>query len=145
MREIEAEGGCDQLAAKKTQIIWPPMNTDERRLKNECLIRVHRRLSAAKCCFPRLLGERFASNRSFNAAYAPARLRRVSIDCGEIGILHTGSAWQSREKAPVFLLQAKNDYSLGPSHSLSKEAGRQHADFESKIYPAFGRTEQDGH
>jgi dienelactone hydrolase len=50
-----------------------------------------------------------------------------------------------RARAPVFLLQAKNDYSLGPSHVLSKEASRKHKDFESKIYPAFGRTAQDGH
>jgi dienelactone hydrolase len=50
-----------------------------------------------------------------------------------------------RQKAPVFLLQAKNDYSLGPSHALSKEAARKHRDFESTVYPAFGRTAQDGH
>ena len=51
----------------------------------------------------------------------------------------------AREKAPVFLLQAKNDYSLGPSHVLSKVALKKGADFQSKIYPAFGRTTQDGH
>ena len=51
----------------------------------------------------------------------------------------------ARARAPVLLLQAKNDYSLGPSHVLGKEASRNHKDFESKIYPAFGRTEQDGH
>lgn len=51
----------------------------------------------------------------------------------------------ARARAPVFLLQAKNDYSLGPSHVLTKEAGRNHKEFESKIYPAFGRSEQDGH
>ena len=48
-------------------------------------------------------------------------------------------------KAPIFLLQAKNDYSLGPSHALSKEANKKHKDFQSKIYPAFGSTHQDGH
>ena len=50
-----------------------------------------------------------------------------------------------REKAPVFLLQAKNDYSLAPSRALSKEAAGKHRDFQSKIYPAFGHTAQDGH
>jgi hypothetical protein len=50
-----------------------------------------------------------------------------------------------RTKAPVFLPQADNDYSLGPSHALSKEANKQHKDFRSKIYPAFGTTHQDGH
>ena len=47
--------------------------------------------------------------------------------------------------APIFLLQAENDYSLGPSHALSKEASEKHKDFQSKVYPAFGRTPQDGH
>jgi len=48
-------------------------------------------------------------------------------------------------RAPVFLIQAENDYSLGPSHALSKEANKKHKDFQSKIYPAFGKTHQDGH
>ncbi len=50
-----------------------------------------------------------------------------------------------RATAPIFLLQAKNDYSLGPSQALAKEANRKNKDFQSKIYPAFGRTNQDGH
>jgi dipeptidyl aminopeptidase/acylaminoacyl peptidase len=48
-------------------------------------------------------------------------------------------------KAPVLLIQAKNDYSLGPSQALSKEANKKHKDFQSKIYPAFGSSHQDGH
>ena len=48
-------------------------------------------------------------------------------------------------KAPVFLIQAENDFSLGPSHALSKEANKKHKDFQSKIYPAFGRSNHDGH
>ena len=48
-------------------------------------------------------------------------------------------------KAPVFLIQAENDYSLSPSYALSKEANKKHKDFQSKIYPAFGQTHQDGH
>jgi carboxymethylenebutenolidase len=48
-------------------------------------------------------------------------------------------------KAPVFLIQAENDYSLAPSHALSKEANKKHKDFQSKIYPAFGKSNQDGH
>jgi len=48
-------------------------------------------------------------------------------------------------KAPVFLIQAENDYSLAPSHALSKEANKKQKDFQSKIYPAFGITHQDGH
>ena len=48
-------------------------------------------------------------------------------------------------KAPVFLIQAENDYNLAPSHTLSKEASKKKKNFQSKIYPAFGKTHQDGH
>lgn len=48
-------------------------------------------------------------------------------------------------KAPVFLIQAENDYSLGPSHALAKEASKKKKDFQSKIYPAYGKSPQDGH
>ncbi len=46
---------------------------------------------------------------------------------------------------PVFLLQAKNDYSLSPSHALTSEASSKHKDFRSRIYPAFGDSAHDGH
>ena len=48
-------------------------------------------------------------------------------------------------KAPVFLIQAENDYSVAPSHVLSKEASKKKKDFQSKIYPPFGSTHHDGH
>jgi carboxymethylenebutenolidase len=48
-------------------------------------------------------------------------------------------------KAPVFPIQAENDYSLAPSRVSSKEANKKKKDFQSKIYPAFGSTHQDGY
>jgi carboxymethylenebutenolidase len=48
-------------------------------------------------------------------------------------------------RAPVFLIQAENDYSLAPSRVLNKEANKRKKDFQSKIYPPFGSTHQDGH
>lgn len=48
-------------------------------------------------------------------------------------------------KAPILLIQAENDYSLAPSRVLSKEATKKKKDFQSKVYPAFGSTHQDGH
>lgn len=48
-------------------------------------------------------------------------------------------------KAPVFLIQAENDYSLAPSRVLSSEASKKKKPFQSKIYPSFGSTHQDGH
>jgi carboxymethylenebutenolidase len=48
-------------------------------------------------------------------------------------------------KAPVFVIQADNDFSLAPSRVLSKEAKKKHKDFQSRIYPAFGTSHHDGH
>jgi carboxymethylenebutenolidase len=48
-------------------------------------------------------------------------------------------------QAPMFLIQAKNDYDLSPSHVLSEEAAKKHKDFQSKIYPTFGSSHQEGH
>jgi dipeptidyl aminopeptidase/acylaminoacyl peptidase len=48
-------------------------------------------------------------------------------------------------QAPIFFLQAENDYNLAPSHILSaamKEAGKA---AEVKIYPAFGQSAAEGH
>jgi carboxymethylenebutenolidase len=50
-----------------------------------------------------------------------------------------------RARAPVFLLQAENDFNLGPSRELSKEAKKKQVDFQAKVYPAFGRSHDDGH
>jgi dienelactone hydrolase len=46
-------------------------------------------------------------------------------------------------KAPVFILQAKNDYSLEPTEVLGKIAKAKGG--QAKIYPAFGSSPQDGH
>jgi len=51
----------------------------------------------------------------------------------------------NQANAPIFLLQAENDYSLAPSRELSKEAAKRHIDFQSKIYPPVGSTNQEGH
>ena len=48
-------------------------------------------------------------------------------------------------KAPVFLLQAENDYNLAPAKVLTKEANKKKKDFQSKIYPPFGNSHHDGH
>lgn len=50
-------------------------------------------------------------------------------------------------KAPVFLLQAQNDYNLGPSELLGGELKRSSPPHRAKIYPAFGdpNKHEDGH
>ena len=46
-------------------------------------------------------------------------------------------------KAPVFVLQAKNDYSTEPAEVLGRIAKAHRG--RSRIYPAFGKTAQQGH
>lgn len=46
-------------------------------------------------------------------------------------------------KAPVFILQAKNDYSTQPTEVLGKIA-KSHGG-QAKIYPRFGKTAQEAH
>lgn len=48
-------------------------------------------------------------------------------------------------KAPMLMIQAQNDYNLEPSKVLSREAAGKHKDFQSKIYPPFGSSHQEGH
>ena len=48
-------------------------------------------------------------------------------------------------KAPILLIQAENDFNLAPSRELSKEAERKKKNLQSKIYPPFGKSHEDGH
>jgi dienelactone hydrolase len=52
-----------------------------------------------------------------------------------------------KSKVPVFLLQAKNDYHLGPTEMIGAELKRKGAPNRSTLYPAFGNPEdpKDGH
>jgi carboxymethylenebutenolidase len=48
-------------------------------------------------------------------------------------------------RVPVFLIQPENDYDLSPTRSLSatmKDAGKV---FQTKIYPPFGKSAEEGH
>jgi len=48
-------------------------------------------------------------------------------------------------RAPVFLLQARNDYNIGPSETLGPILRDKGGLNRSRIYPAFGATPQEGH
>jgi dienelactone hydrolase len=48
-------------------------------------------------------------------------------------------------RAPMFLLQAENDYSLGPSEVLGEELRRKGGPNRAQVYPPYGRTHQSGH
>jgi carboxymethylenebutenolidase len=47
--------------------------------------------------------------------------------------------------APIFIIQAQNDYSLEPGKVLGKELEKKGPPNQAKIYPSFGTTTQDGH
>lgn len=48
-------------------------------------------------------------------------------------------------RIPIFLLQAKNDDSIGPSQILGSELQKKGPPNRAKLYPAFGATPGDGH
>src|SRR5215813_10317477 len=48
-------------------------------------------------------------------------------------------------RAPVFLAQAQNDFSLGPSEVLGPIVRAKGKPSEAKVYPAFGTTHEQGH
>jgi dienelactone hydrolase len=48
-------------------------------------------------------------------------------------------------RAPMFLLQAENDYSLGPSEVLGKELKRKGEPNRARVYPAYGSAPESGH
>ena len=51
----------------------------------------------------------------------------------------------SQASAPMFLLQAENDYSLGPSDTLGAELQRKGGLNRSRVYPPYGSSTQSGH
>jgi dienelactone hydrolase len=48
-------------------------------------------------------------------------------------------------KLPLFFLQAENDYDTAPSRELAAEAERANKPHRMKIFPPFGKTNEDGH
>jgi carboxymethylenebutenolidase len=48
-------------------------------------------------------------------------------------------------KVPIFFFQAANDYDLSPSKTLSEAMKQAGKTFEVKIYPAYGKSVQEGH
>jgi dienelactone hydrolase len=50
-----------------------------------------------------------------------------------------------RASCPIFLIQAANDHSLGPSEVLGEALTLKGAHSKARVYPAFGETPGDGH
>lgn len=50
-----------------------------------------------------------------------------------------------RARAPIFFIQAENDYDLSPSLSLAEAMHKAGKIADLKIYPAFGQSQAEGH
>jgi dienelactone hydrolase len=78
---------------------------------------------------------------------------RVAVNCSGAAQTWRGSpdlrarlrAAASKATIPVFFLQAANDYDLTPNLVLSEEVRKAGKSVETKTYPAFGSSAQEGH
>ena len=78
---------------------------------------------------------------------------RVAVNCSGAAETWRGSSdlrsrlTEAANKAtiPVFFLQAENDYDLTPNRVLSEEVRKSGKPVETKVYPAFGSSAQEGH
>jgi dienelactone hydrolase len=86
-----------------------------------------------------LTAEKGVGLRAF-IPFAPAAMSFANDVLRERLVVATRNA-----KAPVFLLQAKNDYSIGPSELLAPVLKKKGSPNESKVYPEFGGSPQHGH
>ena len=74
-------------------------------------------------------------------AFAPAAM---SWD-GNEALRHRLLEAIRKAPAPIFILQAHNDYSLGPSDFLGPVTRDKGAPNDAKVYPDHGKTPQEGH
>jgi carboxymethylenebutenolidase len=72
-------------------------------------------------------------------AFSPA-----AMSWGNRGIRERTTETVQRSKVPVFLLQAENDYTLGPSAVLGPIIREKGGANQAKVYPAFGTTHAEG-
>jgi carboxymethylenebutenolidase len=78
---------------------------------------------------------------------------RVAVNCSGASATWSRSpdlrerltAAASKAKIPVFFFQAENDYDLTPNRVLSEAVSKAGRSVETKTYPAFGSSEEEGH
>ena len=86
-----------------------------------------------------LTAEKGLHLRAF-VAFAPAAMSYASVPLRERLVVAVQHA-----KAPIFLLQAENDYSTGPSKLLTPILQARGDASRAKLYPPFGYSHQQGH
>ncbi|MGH8103974.1 MAG: alpha/beta hydrolase family protein [bacterium] len=86
-----------------------------------------------------LTAEKELGIRAFNP-FAPGAMSRSSTEIQQRLLRAAQNA-----KAPMFLIQARNDYSTGPSEVLGPAHLKHTPTNQAKLYPPFGSTHMDGH
>jgi carboxymethylenebutenolidase len=86
-----------------------------------------------------LAAEKGLNLRAF-VPFAPAAMSYANVALRERLVLAVQHA-----KAPIFLLQAQNDYSTGPSELLTPLMQARGDASRAQLYPAFGYSHQQGH
>jgi len=84
-----------------------------------------------------LAAERFREVRAF-VAFAPG-----AMSWSEVRLRERLERALSKASAPVLIVQAQNDFDLGPSEDLGRIAAT--GGGRSIVYPAFGSSHRDGH
>ncbi len=98
------------------------------------------------------IGHSFGSSLTLLMAEREPGLRAVVTFSGSAGswarspqLRQRLLAAATRMRAPVFLIQAANDYSVAPGRALDEALGRLGRPHRLKIYPPIGHTAEDGH
>lgn len=99
-----------------------------------------------------LAGHSFGASLALLEAEQDTLVRAVVVFSGSAAtwdrspaLRHRLRVAAGRARAAEFFLQARNDYSIAPAESLSAERARRGKPYRVKIYPAVGRTADEGH
>jgi dienelactone hydrolase len=129
VRILETDHLQDQLAALE----W---------LKKTGFVQVNR-VAVAGNSFGGIQTVLGAEHGSYCAAIDSAGAAQTWASSPDVRALMTRSVQHAR--VPIFFLQAENDWDLGPSRTLSEAAKKAGKPYQVKIYPAYGKTKEDGH
>jgi dienelactone hydrolase len=129
VRLLETDHLQDQLAA----LAW---------LRTQRFVRPDR-IAVAGTSFGGIETVLGAERGTYCAAIDSAGGAQSWADAPELQTLMTRAVRHST--VPIFFFQAANDYDLSPSKTLSKAMKDAGKEYEVKIYPAYGKSVQDGH
>ena len=97
-------------------------------------------------------GHSFGGSLTLLVAERHTKLRAALVFSGSAGSWERSPPLRARllaavgrTTAPVFFIQAANDYSVAPTEVLSAEMARLGKPHRAKIYPPVGQTADDGH